>query len=114
MTGETENRRGVASNWAMNKLGCRFGLIRLSAEVTLVLVFAFFLAACGGSSSTTHTQLPPPPPPPNSSAIPATFFAMSDTGFTDPPAVSLGTLGHPVKLAWQTIEQTKGIYDFSF
>jgi len=39
---------------------------------------------------------------------------MSDTGFTDPPAVSLGTLGHPVKLAWQTIEQTKGIYDFSF
>ena len=102
-------KRGGGSNRARKKLGSRFGVIPLSAEATLVLVFCSFLAACGGTSSAAHVQ----PSPPNASAIPATFFAMSDTGFTDPPAVSFGMLGHPVALAWQNIEQTKGIYDFT-
>jgi hypothetical protein len=56
------------------------------------------------ASSTTVTSQP---------AIPATFFAVSDTYAGDTPKISYGVMGHPVPLVWETSEQTKGVFDFS-
>jgi hypothetical protein len=47
-----------------------------------------------------------------SGPIPSTFFAMTSTKASDFPKVSIGTLGHPSSLAWQTVEQTQGVYKF--
>jgi hypothetical protein len=46
-------------------------------------------------------------------AIPATFFAVSDTYAGDPPQISYGAMGHPIQLVWETSEQSKGVFDFS-
>ncbi len=47
------------------------------------------------------------------SAIPLTFFAVSDSNPLVPPLLNYGTLGHPILLAWQSIEQASGVFDFS-
>jgi|HubBroStandDraft_6_1064221.scaffolds.fasta_scaffold00009_84 hypothetical protein len=51
-----------------------------------------------------------------STAIPPTFFALNDTNSGDNPGsdgMSYGAMSHPVALAWNTIEQKQGSYDFS-
>ena len=49
-----------------------------------------------------------------SAQIPSTFFGMSDSSASNPPAVSYGTLGHPVRGGWESIEQSSGVFDFSY
>ena len=43
--------------------------------------------------------------------VPATFFEMSALPVTDAPKIPVGGLGHP-GFAWETIEQSKGVFDF--
>ena len=48
--------------------------------------------------------------------LPASFFALSNVDPTDDPTadgVSYGAVGHPDRLAWPYIEQSKGNYDFT-
>ncbi len=97
----------------------RTGSLVYRCQVTLLgLVTAAALiclqTACGGASSGTRIVTPPPPPPAGS--VPITFFAVNDTTPTDAPqayGLNYGTLGHPVPLAWQTIEANQGSFDFS-
>jgi polysaccharide biosynthesis protein PslG len=99
-----------------------------------VAVFAVsLLTACGGGTANSALATPQPIPPPackptsatpppstgvplpaGSTSIPIGFFAVNDTTPSDPPTpLNYGTLGHPVPLAWETIEPTCGTYDFS-
>jgi hypothetical protein len=94
-----------------NPVGPQAKPIRLLPGVALLLLFVSALGGCGGGSSPRTTQVPPPV---NPMAIPATFFSMSDTSNNSPPAVNYGTLGHPVQGGWETMEPTKGAFDFSF
>jgi hypothetical protein len=77
-----------------------------------VLLLVGILTACGGGSSPKTAQTTPPPPP-GPAAIPATFFSISDTGNFTAPGVTYGTLGHPVRGGWESIEPSKGNYDFT-
>jgi hypothetical protein len=61
-------------------------------------------------------------PPPLFGAIPASFFGMTigdDNGqpynypLTANPPVPIGAIGHPTELAWASIEQSQGNYDFT-
>lgn len=123
----------------LNMFGTRSLAARIWQLSVLELVAALFavslLSACGGGSATSRISQPPPPPacgasaktppftpkvggnppPAASGLISAQFFAVNDTTPTDPPGptLSIGTLSHPVPLAWQTIEQSCGVYDFS-
>ena len=74
------------------------------------------ISGCGGGSSSakaTSPTLPTPPPSGGTGSIPAGFFAVNDTIGGGPPQLNYGTLAHPVALAWQTIEQQNGVFDFS-
>jgi len=99
----------------------RAGSLAYRCQVTLLglIIAAAFLClqtACGGASEGSHIITQPPPPPPAGS-VPITFFAVNDTTPTDAPqnyGLNYGTLGHPVPLAWQTIEAGgSGSFDFS-
>lgn len=48
-----------------------------------------------------------------SNSIASQFFAVNDVSGAPEPQVTYGLLGHPVPLAWQVIEQTQGVYDFT-
>jgi hypothetical protein len=91
------------------RIAPRIGWVRLLA-VSIALVSICWLAACGGGTAKTANIAPSTPVP--AGAIPLTFFAVNDTTSTDPPRLNYGTLGHPVPLAWQTIEQSQGVYNF--
>jgi hypothetical protein len=45
-----------------------------------------------------------------------TFFALNDTNPADDPkadGMSYGAMSHPIKLTWNFVEQTKGVFDFT-
>jgi len=90
----------------------RSRVIQVVPGVALVLLLVGILTACGGGSSPKTAQTTPPPPP-GPAAIPATFFSISDTGNFTAPGVTYGTLGHPVRGGWETIEPSRGNYDFT-
>ncbi len=70
----------------------------------------------GGISSTTQINLTVlAAAPPNS--LPASFFALNNVAPTDDPTADgmvYGAVGHPIRLAWPYIEQSRGNFDFSF
>ena len=105
---------------------CQISLLGFTAAIFILET------SCGGASSKTEVVTPPPPPPcqavsafsaaPRATkpqqpgpagSVPLTFFAVNDTTPTDPPQLNYGTLGHPVPLAWQTI-QAGGSTSFDF
>ncbi len=46
--------------------------------------------------------------------IPTNFFGMTTVDAADFPRVPAGALGHPPRLAWGWIEQTKGVYTWTY
>jgi hypothetical protein len=76
-----------------------------------VVLAVCLLTACGGASAKPAITPTRPVGPPGS--IPIGFFAVNDSNPAESPALSYGTMGHPVPFAWENIEQQSGNFDFT-